>query len=116
MASTHEAIKAMYEAFNNLLIERAIAEGDLFKEEEETQINASGRPEYLLCDEIWDILDESGHGTPVLIHHRDKASEVIIYDRYASQNENIKVMNHIYEAIEAGCLVTVNGTDIFDLY
>lgn len=76
----------------------------------------SGRPEYILCDEIWDILDESGHGTPVLIHHKGKATEVLIYNRYATQTDNVHFMNHISEALDSGCLVTVNGTDIYDLY
>ena len=74
------------------------------------------RPEFLLCDEIWEILDEAGHGTQVLIHHKDKAPEALIYDRYATQRDNIRLMNHISEALDNGCLVTVNGTDIFDLY
>ena len=69
-----------------------------------------------MCDEIWDILDEAGHGTPVLIHKEDQPSEVVIYNRYASQTDNVKFMNHIWEAIEDGWLVTVNGTNIFDLY
>jgi len=74
------------------------------------------RPEYILCDEIWDILDDAGHGTPVLIHHKDAPTEVLIYNRYATQSENVRFMSHISEEMDKGHLVTVNGTDIFDLY
>ena len=91
----------------------------VFTEEDENvrELDAEdGKPTYLLCDEIWDILDESGHGTPIIIHHYETASEVLIYDRYASQDDNIKFMGHIFEALEDGLLVTVNGTNIFDLY
>ena len=108
MATKHEAIKAMFEAFSDFLAERAVAEGDLVRE--------SSRPDYILCDEIWEILDEAGHGTPVIIHRTGRPSEVIIYNRYASQTDNVKLMNHLSEALDSGCLVTVNGTDIYDLY
>ena len=74
------------------------------------------RPEYILCDEIWEILDEAGHGTPVLIHRKDAPTEVLIYNRYATQSENVRFMSHISEEMDKGHLVTVNGTDIFDLY
>ena len=76
----------------------------------------NARPEYILCDEIWDILDEAGHGTPVLIHHNGAPTEVLIYDRYATQRDNVRFMNHISEALDDGSLVTVNGTNIYDLY
>ena len=110
MATIQEAAKAMYEAFCNYLIDRETEENNPAPKEKST------RPEFLLCDEIWDILDEAGHGTPVLIHHEDRATEVLIYNRYATQLDNVHFMNHIFEELENGCLVTVNGTDIYDLY
>lgn len=85
-------------------------------EEQTDEYDENGKPKYLLCDEIWDILDEAGHGTPVLIHRKGQASEVVLYNRYASQTDNVRFMNHISEAMDDGCLVTVNGTNIFDLY
>ena len=110
MATIHEASKAMLNAFYDYLIDREIEENNPAPETEST------RPEYILCDEIWEILDGAGHGTPVLIHHTGKATEVLIYNRYATQTDNVHFMNRISEALDSGCLVTVNGTDIYDLY
>lgn len=77
---------------------------------------ATNRPDYILCDEIWEILEESGHGTPVAIHHHGEPTEVLFFDQFASQIDNVHFMNHISEALDNGCLVTVNSTDIYDLY
>ena len=82
----------------------------------ERDYDENGKPLFLLCDEIWEILDEAGHGTPVLIHRHGEPSEVLIYNRYATQSENVKFMNYIYEALSNMYLVTVNGKDIYDLY
>lgn len=76
----------------------------------------TNRPDYILCDEIWEILDESGHGTPIVIHHQSKPTEVLFFDQFASQIDNVHFMNHISESLDNGCLVTINGTDIYDLY
>ena len=75
---------------------------------------ANHRPEYILCDEIWDILAEAGHGCEIIIHKENP--ETLYYDDFASQTDNVHFMNHLSEAMDNGYLVTVNGTDIFDLY
>lgn len=72
------------------------------------------RPEYILCDEIWDILAEAGHGCEIVIHKENP--ETLYYNDFASQTDNVHFMNHLSEAMDNGYLVTVNGTDIFDLY
>ena len=82
----------------------------------ERDYDENGKPLFLLCDEIWEILDEAGHGTPVIIHHFGIPNEVLIYNRYATQSENVKFMNHISEALDEMLPVTVNGKDIYDLY
>ena len=114
MSQTHEAIKAMFEAFNTLLIERAIAEGDLIPEDENQDYDETGRPRYILCDEIWDILAEAGHGAEVIIH--SEKPETLYYNDFSTQTDNVHFMNHISEAMDNGYTVTVNGTDIYDLY
>ena len=114
MSQTHEAIKAMYEAFSNLLIERAVAEGELIPENESPDYDENDRPRFILCDEIWDILAEAGHGAEVIIH--GKKPETLYYNDFATQTDNVRFMNHISEALDAGHLVTVNGTNIYDLY
>jgi len=72
------------------------------------------RPEYILCDEIWDILAEAGHGCEIIIQKANQ--ETIYYDDFASQIDNVHFMNHLSEAMNDGYSITVNGTDIFDLY
>ena len=107
----------------NLMLAIAKAEADSTENREpaeelgeDDQFDENGRPLYLLCDEIWEILDEAGHGTPVVINKDGQPSEVLIYDRYASQTDNVHFMNRIWEVMADGWLVTVNGTDILDLY
>ena len=121
MNNTHKAITAMFEAFNKFLIDRAIAEGDLIKEEDKEynkehgeDYDETGRPRFILCDEIWEILAEAGHGAEVIIHG-DKP-ETLYYNDFATQIDNVHFMNHLSEAMDNGLTVTVNGTDIYDLY
>ena len=123
MEDLKKVASTMYEAFCNFLVERAIAEGDLIPEDDEDdgfepdeQFDEDGRPRYLLCDEIWEILDDAGHGSLVTIHHDDGPTEVLVYNRYASQLDNVHFMDHIFEEMEKGCVVTVNHKNIFDLY
>ena len=66
------------------------------------------------CDHIWDILHEAGHGAEVIIH-KDKP-ETLYYNDFATQSDNVRFMSHIWDELEKRNLVTVNGTDIFDLY
>ena len=117
METNHEAIKAMYGAFQSYLIERAIEDGDLYIIDDDCDISTEEektRPEYILCDEIWDILAEAGHGCEVIIHK--EIPETIYYNDFASQTDNIRFMNRLSEAMDNGYRVTVNGTNIFDLY
>ena len=72
------------------------------------------RPEYILCDEIWDILATAGHGCEIIIHKENP--ETLYYNDFATQTDNVRFMNHLSEAMDDGYLITVNGTDIFDLY
>ena len=78
------------------------------------QYDEYGRPLYLLCDEIWDILAEAGHGCEIVIH--GKEPETLYYDDFAAQDENVRFMSHISGEMDKGYLVTVNGKNIFDLY
>lgn len=78
------------------------------------QFDENGRPLHILCDEIWDILAEVGHGCEIIIHKENP--ETLYYDDFASQIDNVHFMNHLSEAMDNGYTITVNGTDIFDLY
>lgn len=104
----------LMDAVFNLML--AMAKAEAVPAQEPDDDETEHRPEFILCDEIWEILDEAGHGTPVLIHRKDAPTEVLIYNRYATQDENVRFMSHISEEIDKGHTVTVNGTDIFDLY
>ena len=106
MATNHEAMQAMIGSFYAFLMER---------EEEEASKGAS-RQDYLLCDEVWEILDEAGHGCVITITQIGKQSEVLYYDQFAKQWDNVRFMEHICTAIDEGATVNVNGKDIFDLY
>lgn len=91
-------------------------EADSFDDEHSDMFDENGRPTILLLDDIWEIIDNAGDGTAAIIHHDGAPDEVVIYNRSASQHDNVVFMEHIYLAIDEGCLVTVNGTDILDLY
>ena len=71
---------------------------------------------YILCDEIWETLDEAGHGCEIVIRYKDNQTETLYYDQFASQDRNVRFMSHISEAMDEEAEITVNGTDIFDLY
>ena len=75
---------------------------------------ADHRPEYILCDEIWDILAEAGHGAEVIIHKENP--ETLYYNDFATQTDNVHFMSHLSEALDDGYEVTVNGRNIYDLY
>lgn len=124
MANYKEVANLMLDAFEQYLIDREVAECGTVTDDtpvkpddfDVPQYDENGRPLFLLCDEIWEILDDAGHGTPVIIHRENKAPEVLIYNRYASQSDNVRFMGRISEAIDAGNTVTINGTNILDLY
>ena len=80
----------------------------------EEYYDENGKPRFILCDEIWDILAEAGHGAEVKILRAEP--ETLYYDDTATQIDNVRFMNHLSEAMDEGYTVTVNGTDIFDLY
>lgn len=86
------------------------------REEElwEHDYDENGKPLFILCDEIWDILATAGHGAEVIIHK--EKPEVLHYDDFATQDENVRFMNHLSQAMDDGYDITVNGTDIYDLY
>ena len=121
MSKTYEAIAAMYEAFNNYLLDRAIASGDLvwedgeehpplFVDEPEDEIDDEDLPP-LFEDEIAEILDEH-KGEEILVHHRPEGP---VRFRYYGYKKDKRVVFTIYDALINHCLVTVNGTNIVDL-
>lgn len=81
---------------------------------EKEAFDENGRPRYILCDEIWEILAEAGHGCEIIVHKENP--ETLYYDDFASQINNVHFMNHLSEMMDEGYTITVNGTDIFDLY
>lgn len=101
----------MNAVFNLML---AMAKSEAARDQNPEDAEPKYRPEYILCDEIWDILAEAGHGAEVIIHKDEP--ETLYYDDTATQIDNVHFMNHLSEALDDGYLVTVNGTDIFDLY
>lgn len=65
----------------------------------------------LFEDEIAEILDNCGAGAEVLIHDNTESSAVYRF----SGTYDLKLVNKIYNALEAGIPVTVNGTNITEL-
>ena len=113
MSSTHEAVKAMYNAFLDYLLERAIAEGDLVKEDDDAPEPTEEENDLppLLEDEIAEILDEH-KGEQIQIHFHPEGP---LNYRYYCYEKDKSIVFTIYDALENHCLVTVNGTNIVDL-
>lgn len=105
-------IPEVKDALFNLILAMAKAEAASAQKPEDTK--AKHHPRFILCDEIWDILAEAGHGAEVVIHKGKP--ETLYYNDFATQTDNVRFMNHLSEAMDDGYLITVNGTDIFDLY
>lgn len=113
MSSTHEAIKAMYNAFCDYLLERAVAEGDLVCEGDGTpeQVEEESSAPVLFEDEIAEILNEH-KGEKIQIHYHPEGP---LNYRYYCYEKDKSIVFTIYDALENHCLVTVNGTNIVDL-
>ena len=121
MSSTHEAIKAMYDAFSDYLLDRAVAEGDLI-EEDDTQVHTEeddapapteeeNELPPLLEDEIAEILNEH-KGEKIQIYFQPQGP---LNCRYYSYEKDNGIVFAIYDALENHHLVTVSGTNILDL-
>lgn len=108
--SLSDALRIAFLAWN-IPVPSEEEEEDAYEKE---AFDENGRPRYILCDEIWDILAEAGHGCEIFIHKENP--ETLYYDDFASQIDNVHFMNHLSEAMDNGYTITVNGTDIFDLY
>ena len=108
---TPETVKKLFRLAITSVFPNAIFDDD---DELNDDYDETGRPRYILCDEIWDILAEAGHGAEVIIH--SEKPETLYYNDFATQTDNVHFMNHISEAMDNGYTVTVNGTDIYDLY
>lgn len=104
MATTREAVKAMYDAFCSFLVDRAIAEGDLIPYDDEDA-------PVLFEDEIAEIL-EAHKGEEIQIHDHPESA---LRFRYHCYEHDKGIVFTVYDAIENHCLVTVGGTNIVDL-
>ena len=112
MSSTHEAIKAMYHAFSNYLLERAIAEGDLVKEDDApVPTDEENNLPPLFEDEIAEILNDH-KGEKIQIYFQPQGP--LNYRYYCYEKDN-GIVFAIYDALENHHLVTVGGINILDL-
>ena len=62
---TPETVKKLFRLAITSVFPNAIFDDD---DELNDDYDETGRPRYILCDEIWDILAEAGHGAEVIIH------------------------------------------------